>query len=340
MRIVKIFFMLAFFVGMTPCLADGLFFEDEPIQDGLPVIEMSQNFADVYEKLNGVKWGGKNLNVAIESLENLNKSAHIAATDERVVLVWDDSIVANYPRPGAGDWNGFGEITTALILKMRAHDARLRGLSENEMYQVVVDSLMRGVDENGRYIFSKAAEIAEDGRILTSVGIEGGRDMRGNFRVTGIYKGAPADTAGISEGDLIAQINGRDVRDMTDTELADVITVMPLTGGIETIFAFTAFSTILTEVSSNTAAASIAIPIIQSISEALGLNVVPYILVTIVAVNCAYILPVSTRAIPIGYGLEPSELFKHGVLLSVLNVILTTVVGYIFINYWPAFGQI
>ena len=124
------------------------------------------------------------------------------------------------------------------------------------------------------------------------------------------------------------------------TKLAEVITIMPLTGGIETIFAFTAFSTILTEVSSNTAAASIAIPIIQSIAEALGLNVIPYILVTIVAVNCAYILPVSTRAIPIGYGLEPSELFKHGVMLSILNVLLTTVVGYIFINYWQSFGQI
>ena len=124
------------------------------------------------------------------------------------------------------------------------------------------------------------------------------------------------------------------------TKLAEVITVMPLTGGIETIFAFTAFSTILTEVSSNTAAASIAIPIIQSIAEAIGLNVVPYILVTIVAVNCAYILPVSTRAIPIGYGLEPSELFKHGVLLSILNVLLTTFVGYFFINYCPNFGKI
>ena len=124
------------------------------------------------------------------------------------------------------------------------------------------------------------------------------------------------------------------------TKLAEVITVLPLTGGFETIFAFTAFSTILTEVSSNTAAASIAIPIIQSIAEAIGLNVVPYILVTIVAVNCAYILPVSTRAIPIGYGLDPAELFKHGVLLSVLNVLLTTIVGYIFINYWPTFGQI
>ena len=124
------------------------------------------------------------------------------------------------------------------------------------------------------------------------------------------------------------------------TNLAEVITILPLSGGIETIFAFTMFSTILTEVSSNTAAASIAIPIIQSISEALGLNVIPYILVTIVAVTCAYILPVSTRGIPCGYGLEPSELFKHGVLLSVLNILLTTVLGYIFINYWSAFGQI
>lgn len=211
-------------LGVVPSWADSLFFQDEPVQDGLRVFDVSKTFAEIYEKLDDVNWAGKNLNVAIESLENLNKSAHIAATDERVVLVWDDSIVANFPRPAARDWNGFGEITTALVLKMRAHDARLRNLSESEMYQVVVDSLIRGVDENGRYIFSKAAEIAEDGRILTSVGIEGGRDDRGNFRVTGIYKGAPADTAGISAGDLIVQINGRDVPDMSDVELADIMT--------------------------------------------------------------------------------------------------------------------
>ena len=93
MRIAKLFFMLAFAIGMNSAFADSLFFDDEAIQDGLPVFEMSKNFADVYEKLNTVKWGGKNLNVAIESLENLNPSAHIAATDERVVLVWDDKII-------------------------------------------------------------------------------------------------------------------------------------------------------------------------------------------------------------------------------------------------------
>ncbi len=224
MGIKKFFVFMMLILVMGGARADSLFFEDEPIQDGLPVFEVSRTFAEIYQKLDDVNWAGKNLNIAIESLENLNKSAHVAATDERVVLVWGDDIVANFPRPNANDWNGFGEITTALILKMRAYDPGLRAMSTSEMYQAVVDSLIRGVDENGRYVFSKAAEIAEDGRLLTSVGIEGARDVRGNFRINGIYKGAPADMAGIRAGDLIEQINGRFVADMTDDELAAVMT--------------------------------------------------------------------------------------------------------------------
>ncbi len=224
MRIKNLLTLLTIVLGtVSPCLASDLFFEDEPVQDGLPVFEVSKTFAEIYSKLDAVNWAGKSLNVAIESLEKLNPKAHIAATDERVVLVWGDDIVGNFPRPAARDWDGFAEITTALILKMRAQDPGLHELSESEMYQVVVDSLMRGIDENGRYIFSKDAEIAEDGRLLTSVGIEGVRDIRGEWRVTGVYKGSPADTAGISAGDLIAQINGRDVADMSDAELASVM---------------------------------------------------------------------------------------------------------------------
>lgn len=219
MKIKKFLVWLMLAVCVAPCYADGLFFEDEPVQGGLHVFDMSDTFAEIYEKLNDVNWAGKNLNIAIESLENLHKSAHIAATDERVVLVWGDSIVANFPRPNAGDWRGFGEITTALVLKMREQDASLRALSESGVYQAVVDSLVRGVDENGRYIYSQAAEIAEDGRLLTSVGLEGARDARGNFRVSAIYKGAPADVAGIQNGDLITAINGVAIADMSDAEL-------------------------------------------------------------------------------------------------------------------------
>ncbi len=215
--------LLAFAIMASTAHADSLFFEDEPMQSGLNVFDVSATFADIYQKLDSVKWGGKDVNVAIESLENLNQDAHIAATDERIVLVWRDAIIANYPRPAAGDWNGFGEITTALVLKLRERDMDLRRASESELYQIVVDGLMRGIDENGRYIYSRAAEIAEDGRILTSVGLTGARDSRGNFRVTGVYKGSPADTSGIRAGDLISEINGRAVAQTSDAELEEMI---------------------------------------------------------------------------------------------------------------------
>lgn len=224
MKLKKFFLWLCLTWAVVPGYADGLFFEDEPIQNGINVFKMSDTFAEIYEKLNNVKFGGKNINVAIESLENLNQNAHIAATDQRVVLVWGDSIIANYPRPGENDWDAFGEITTALILKLREMDPTLQSASISQLYKMVVDSLMRGVDERGRYIYSRAAEVNEDSRILTSVGLEGRRDERGNWRVLGVFKGAPADAAGIKAGDLVIQIDGRNVADMSDAELAAVMT--------------------------------------------------------------------------------------------------------------------
>ena len=122
--------------------------------------------------------------------------------------------------------------------------------------------------------------------------------------------------------------------------LAELISVLNLSGGMETIGIFVVFSTFLTEISSNTAAASIAIPVVQSIAKQLALNPIPYVLITIVAVNCAYILPVSTRAIPVSYGLNPSDLFKYGLPLTLLNIILTTVLGYLLISYIPYFSTL
>ena len=200
----KIVMVLVSFLLIGGARADGLFFPDEPVQDGIQVFEVSKTFAEIYEKLDDINWAGKDINIAIESLENLNKKAHIAATDERVVLVWGDEIVANYPRPSARDWAGFGEITTALVLRMRAMDANLRALSESALYQAVIDALMRGIDENGRYVYSRAAQITEDGRLLTSVGLEGG----------------PADVAGIRAGDLISQINGVATAELSDADVA------------------------------------------------------------------------------------------------------------------------
>ncbi|MFQ6760479.1 MAG: S41 family peptidase [Alphaproteobacteria bacterium] len=176
-------------------------------------------FAEIYEKLDSVQWGGKNIGVVIESLENLSPHAHLAATDDRIILVWRDSIVGNFAQPRAGDWVGYGKITTALIDKMRDRDDALAALGTDEIYERAFDALMQGIDESGKYIPKQKLMTNNNNRILTSVGISGWRDERGNFRVGSIIGGSPADAAGINQYDLIDVINGKNVRDMSDAEL-------------------------------------------------------------------------------------------------------------------------
>jgi len=200
-----------------------LFYDNVEIQDDIDVRAVSAVFADIYEKLDGVNWAGKNIDVAIESLEKLNPNAHIAATGERAVLVWGDDLIANYPYPKNKDWQAYGELTTALLLKMREKDSSLRMLQDAGLYQVVVNALLSGIDENGNYVYSRDAMLDGDARILTSIGFDGGRDNRGNFRVTGIYKDSPADAAGMREGDIISEINGQRVSNMTDEDVSAIL---------------------------------------------------------------------------------------------------------------------
>lgn len=179
-------------------------------------------FAEIYEKLDSVQWGGKNVGVVIEGLENLSPHAHLAATDDRIILVWRDSIVGNFQQPKPKDWVEYGKITTALINKMRDRDDSLAALSDEEIYERAVAALMRGIDESGKYISRKTMLNNSGNRILTSVGISGWREENGDFRVGAIVSGSPADVAGIRVSDLIDRVNGRDVAGMTDTELDSV----------------------------------------------------------------------------------------------------------------------
>ncbi|MCL2331632.1 MAG: S41 family peptidase [Proteobacteria bacterium] len=220
----KIFTAFLLLVGLwlpaDAARAADLFDRENPVEGGLNVYDVSDVFSDIYEKLDGVKWAGRDIGVAIEGLEKIHPDAHIALTDDRAVLVWKDTIIGNWPRPSAGDWNGFGQITTAILLKLRALVPGMAQMSDSELYSATVSALLRGIDENGRYIYSRRAEIAEDGRLLTSAGFEGLRDERGNFRVTGVYKGSAADNAGVREGDLVFEINGKSVAGMSDGDIA------------------------------------------------------------------------------------------------------------------------
>ena len=140
-------------------------------------------------------------------------------------------------------------------------------------------------------------------------------------------------SGGLALGQLITKTGAA-------TQIAKVITLLPLSGGWETMFSLTLFATFLTEISSNTAAASISIPVVQSISQQLGLNPIPYILTSIVAVNCAFILPVSTRAVGVTYGLNPDDLLKNGLKLSIICMLLVSALGCICMHCWSLFNHL
>ena len=223
MKLTKLFliFGLIFCPGLLR--ASDIFHDDVKFQDGINVREVSNVFADIYEKLDSVNWAGKNIDVVIEGLEKLNPNAHIAATGERAVLVWGDELIANYPYPASKDWKSYGEITTALLLKMREKDPELQVLRDAGLYQVVVNALLSSIDQNGSYLYSRDAIKDSDTRILTSIGFDGGRDFRGNFRITGVYKDSPADIAGIHDGDIISEVNGSRVSKMSDADMSAIL---------------------------------------------------------------------------------------------------------------------
>ncbi len=97
---------------------------------------------------------------------------------------------------------------------------------------------------------------------------------------------------------------------------------------------------VLSDVTSNTATAAVAMPIVISIVDGIGGNPIPYIYIASIGVNLSYMLPTSIRAIPVGYGLEPKYMLKKGVPITIVVIVLMSVVGYLLLRFWPAFSTI
>jgi len=224
MKLNKIFLFLSLvFLPFCSASALDLFLENQPVQDGINVFQMSDVFTEIYEKLDESYLSRKNKEVKLESLSRLNPNAHIEITGERLVLVWGENLVGNFPRPNKRDWQEYGQLTTALVLRMRENDSYLRSLAVSDLYDVVVKALLRGVGEGGGYVVADQEKDDDDAKMLTSVGLEVGRDKFANLRVTGVFKNSPADKSGVKEGDIISEINGQRVAGINDTDLAAML---------------------------------------------------------------------------------------------------------------------
>ncbi len=113
-----------------------------------------------------------------------------------------------------------------------------------------------------------------------------------------------------------------------------------LTGGFLTVLVIITVTLLMSDVTSNTATAAVALPIVISIVDGIGLNPIPYIYIAVIGVNLSYMLPTSIRAIPVGYGMKPKFMLKRGIPLTVIVIVLMSVLGYLLLHYWSAFSTV
>lgn len=137
---------------------------------------------------------------------------------------------------------------------------------------------------------------------------------------------------GLAAGALISETGAAQA-------IGDAVANMGLTGGIATIFVIITVTLLMSDVTSNTATAAVAIPIVISIIQGIGLDPIPYIYIASIGVNLSYMLPTSIRAVPVGYGLSPKYMLKEGWKISVLIIITMTILSYVLLKYWPAFSM-
>ena len=122
--------------------------------------------------------------------------------------------------------------------------------------------------------------------------------------------------------------------------IAAFVSGMNLTGGFGTILIFALFACLISEMTNSTVSAAVTIPIVIGVTQKMGLNPIPYIFITAMAMNFESILPVSVRAIPVSYGLDPAKLMKGGIVVALVRMLVAVIVGYVTMLIWPGFGTL
>lgn len=122
------------------------------------------------------------------------------------------------------------------------------------------------------------------------------------------------------------------------TEIGSYMSGMNLDGGLVTVFVIIFVTILMSDVTSNTATAAVAMPIVISVIQGIGRNPIPYIYIASIGVNLSYMLPTSIRAIPVGYGLKPRYMLKEGWKLTLIVLVLMTLTAYLCLKYWNLFS--
>ena len=102
------------------------------------------------------------------------------------------------------------------------------------------------------------------------------------------------------------------------------------------VFAIIAFVVILTNFASNTASATLLVPIFASIAEAFGMPVVMVCALIGIAANCAFMLPIGTPPNAIIYGsgyVKQSQMMKAGLVINLASTFIIYFIAHLLWNF-------
>ena len=121
---------------------------------------------------------------------------------------------------------------------------------------------------------------------------------------------------------------------------ADALVPYAGAGGFVAVLVFALLTMILTQVTSNTAAVAIVVPITISTFQSLDLDPLPFVYIVAVVANCGFVLPSSAGgpAVAAGYGVHLPTMAAKGLLASIMVLVVLVTLGYALAGWWPGFG--
>ncbi len=123
-------------------------------------------------------------------------------------------------------------------------------------------------------------------------------------------------------------------------DIADVLAPYASGGGFVAVLVFAVLTMVITQITSNTAAIAIVVPIAISTFQSLGQNPIPFVYIVTAVGNCGFILPSSAGgpAVAAGYEINLKTMAVKGLMASLLVLLVLVVFGYLMALWWPGFG--
>ena len=126
----------------------------------------------------------------------------------------------------------------------------------------------------------------------------------------------------------------------TAAYIADMLLPYASNGGFVAVLVFAALTLFMTQITSNTAAIAITVPITISTFDSLGLNPLPFVYSVAAIGNCGFMLPTSAGgpAVAASYGINLKTMAVKGFWGCLIALVVVVVIGYLLASFWPAFS--